>query len=117
MLRLAADENLNRDIVRGLLRRRADLDLVGVTEVGLTGAPDPEVLAWCADENRVLLTHDVTTVTHHAYARVLRGEPMPGVFEVGVEMPVGAAIAEILLLAEASLPGEWAGQVRYLPLA
>jgi hypothetical protein len=28
MLRLAADENFDNNIVRGLLRRRADLDIV-----------------------------------------------------------------------------------------
>jgi hypothetical protein len=31
-------------------------------------------------------------------------------------LPVGQAIEDILLLAEASLEGEWEGQVRYLPL-
>jgi hypothetical protein len=28
MLKLAADENFNNDVVRGLLRRNADLDIV-----------------------------------------------------------------------------------------
>ncbi len=30
MLRLVADENFNNDIVRGLLRRKPDLDIVRV---------------------------------------------------------------------------------------
>ncbi len=41
---------------------------------------------------------------------------MPGVFEVNRDVPIGVAIDEVLLLAECSLPGEWEGQVRYLPL-
>lgn len=41
---------------------------------------------------------------------------MPGVFEVGRNVPIGLAIEEILLIAEYSLEGEWEGQVRYLPL-
>lgn len=41
---------------------------------------------------------------------------MPGVFEVGRNVPVGLAIEEILLIAEYSLEGEWEGQVQYLPL-
>ena len=45
MLRLLADENFNGDIVRGLLRRRPELDLVRIQDVGLTGADDPSVLA------------------------------------------------------------------------
>ena len=48
MLRLAADENFNYDIVRGLRRRRPDLDIVRVQEAGLSGAVDPDVLEWAA---------------------------------------------------------------------
>ena len=67
MLLLAADENFNNDIVRGLLRRKPDLDIVRVQDAGLSGADDPTVLEWAAQERRVLLTHDVSTITHHAY--------------------------------------------------
>ena len=63
MLRLAADENFNNNIVRGLLRRKPDLDIVHIRDVGLAGTNDPTVLEWAAEEERVLLTHDVTTLT------------------------------------------------------
>ena len=63
MLRFAADENLNNDIVRGLLRRAPALDIVRIQDAGLSGADDPTVLAWTAREQRILLTHDVTTIT------------------------------------------------------
>ena len=49
MLRLAADENFNGDIVRGLLRRNPKLDIVRIQDVGLSGADDPSVLQWAAD--------------------------------------------------------------------
>ena len=116
MLRFAADENFNNDLVRGLQRRRPDLDIVRVRDAGLAGADDPTVLEWAAQEARVLLTHDVTTLTHYAYARVEANQPMPGVFCVSRSVPAGRAIEDILLLAECSLPGEWEDQVRYLPL-
>jgi hypothetical protein len=116
MLRLLADENLNNDIVRGLLRQRPDLNIVGVQDVGLSGADDPTVLAWAAQERRVLITHDVSTVTKYAYERIRAGQSMPGVFEVSRAVPIGRAIEDILLLAEYSLDDEWEGQVRYLPL-
>ncbi len=64
----------------------------------------------------MVLTHDVSTMMRYAYDRVREGKPMPGVFEVSREVPVKTAIEEILVLAECSLPGEWEGQVRYLPL-
>ena len=46
MLLLAIDENFNNDIVRGLLRRRPELDLVRIQDAGLSGADDPVVLEW-----------------------------------------------------------------------
>lgn len=116
MLRLAADENFNNDIVRGLLRRNAALDILRVQDAGLSGADDPSVLDWAAREARVLLTHDVATITHYAYERIEAGQEMPGVFEVGRSVSVGRAIEDILLLAECSREGEWEGQVVYLPL-
>ncbi len=116
MLALAADENFNNDIVRGLLRRRPDLNILRVHDVRLSGASDPEVLAWAAQEGRILLTHDVSTITRHAYARVQAGLRMPGVFQIGRDIPIGVAVEDVLLLAEYSREGEWEGQVRYLPL-
>ena len=78
MLRLAADESFNGDIVRGLLRRNPLVDIVRVQDVGLSGANDPTVLEWAAAENRVVVTHDVSTLAGHAFARVIAGQPMPG---------------------------------------
>lgn len=116
MLRFLADENFNNDIVRGLLRRKPDLDLVRAQDVGLSGADDPALLAWAAQQGRVILTHDVTTMTRYAYERVEAGQPMPGVFEVSRSLPIGTALEDLMLLAEYSLEGEWEGQIRYLPL-
>ncbi len=116
MLRLATDEDFNNRILRGLLRRKPDLDIVRVQDAGLLGKGDAEVLQWAATENRVLLTHDVTTMRQCAYDRLDAGLPMPGVFEVSQEIPIGQTIEEILLIAEYSLDGEWEGQIRFLPL-
>ncbi len=116
MLRFVADENFNNNIVRGLLRRQPELDLVRIQDVGLISADDPTVLEWAAQEGRVLLTHDVATITQYAYERLEAGLFMPGVFEVSLDVPIGRVIEDILLLAECTLDGEWSGQIRYLPL-
>jgi len=115
-MRWAADENLNNDIIRGLLRRRPDVDIVRVQDVGLSGADDPTLLEWAAGEGRVLLTQDVSTITRYAYERVEAGKPMPGVFEVSRDIPMGVIIEDLVLLTEYSLENEWEGQVRHLPL-
>ena len=115
-MRWLADENFNNDILRALYRERPGLDIVRAQDVGLTGTTDEILLAWAADQNRILLTHDVSTITAHAYRRVMKGEPMPGVFEVSRKVTVRSAVADIILLSECSNAGEWEGQVRYLPL-
>jgi Domain of unknown function (DUF5615) len=84
--------------------------------VGLSGADDPSVLQWAADQGRILVTHDISTLAKHAFDRTAAGQSMPGVFEVRSVAPVGQAIDDLILLAECSFDGEWEGQVRYLPL-
>lgn len=116
MIRLLADENFNNNIVRGVRLRDPDIDLVRVQDVGLSGADDQSVLKWAAGHRRILLTHDVATITAFAYERVRAGKPMPGVFEVGRTLALRSAIEDIVLLATCSVDGEWEGQVRYLPL-
>jgi hypothetical protein len=116
VLRLAADENFNNNIVRGLLRRKPDADFVRVQDAGLSGADDPTVLEWAAAEGRLVVSHDVSTLRKHAYNRVAAGQRMPGVFEVGTTLSIGRVIDDLLLIVECSLEGEWEGQIRYLPL-
>ncbi len=113
---LAADENFNNDIIRGLLRRRPDLDIVRIQDTEIAGADDPTVLEWSAQQNRIVLSHDVSTLTHYAYERIRNNLSMPGVFEVSRAVVVRNAIDDILLLIECSRDGEWEGQVLYLPL-
>jgi hypothetical protein len=70
-----------------------------------------------AREPRVVLTHDVNTMTGFAIDRIARGEPMAGLFIVHQE---GAALSKIiddlLLLDDCSDTAEWADQILYLPL-
>lgn len=116
MLKLLADENFDNTIVRGVLRRNPKIDLVRIQDFELSGADDPTILAWAAQENRVLLTHDVATITRYAYERVAQGYPMPGVIEVRTDAPIGQVIEEILLILECLAAGELEGQILYLPL-
>ena len=58
MLRLLSDEDFHGAIIQGAFLKKADLNLVRVQDVGLSGAKDPAVLAWAAAENRILISHD-----------------------------------------------------------
>ena len=45
MLKLVSDENFNGDILRGLYRQLPALDVVRVQDIGLSAAPNPDILA------------------------------------------------------------------------
>jgi hypothetical protein len=116
MLRVFVDQDFDHDILRGLRLRLPDLDAVTALQTGLDRKSDPEILAWAAEQNRVILTHDRNTMAGHAYDRVRNGEPMAGVFVVPREMPVGKAISELEAMIACSLDGEWDHLVVFLPL-
>jgi predicted nuclease of predicted toxin-antitoxin system len=115
MLSLLSDENFNADVARGVLLRRPGLDLLSVQDVGLGQAEDPAILEWAAAHHRILLTHDRATMPDFAYARVLAGQPMPGVFVLNDRLPIRLAIDELLLVEECSEQPEWADLVVHLP--
>src|SRR6266852_6017307 len=116
MLRLLADENFNGDIVRALLLRQPDLDIVRVQDVGLTGAGDPDILTWAAANDRIILTHDRAALPDYAFERLAAGEKLPGVFIVNDQFPIGEATREILLIIAVSEQPEWSDRMVYLPL-
>jgi hypothetical protein len=116
MLRLATDADFNGRVLRGLLARQPDLDIVRVQDAGLRTAHDPEILEWAAREGRIVITHDRQTMPGHAYERVETGLPMPGVFVVPNIPAVGRIIEAILLTNECSTQDEWRDRVEFLPL-
>ena len=114
MLQLLSDENFNGEVVRGLVRRAGELDVVRVQDVGLMCAEDPVILQWAAENSRVLLTYDRATIPAFAYERVQAGKAMPGVIVVNDRAAIGTVIDDVLLFALCSDSGEWEGQVLFL---
>src|SRR5438552_3369188 len=78
VLRLATDADGHGEIIRGLRRRLPDINLVRAQDALPEGTSDPEILAWAATEDRILITNDRHTMVGFAYQRVAAGEPMPG---------------------------------------
>jgi hypothetical protein len=116
MLRLATDEDVHDDVVRGLRRREPNLDIVRVIEVGLGHTPDPIILDWVAREGRILITGDLNTMVGFAWARVKSAAPMPGVLALVENVGIGRVIDDILLVAQCYGESEMKDQVVYLPL-
>ena len=115
-IRFLTDEDFISAILDGVRRRLPDLDIVRTQDVGLRTFRDEHILEFAAAENRILLTHDVATMRRHANARIIARLPMPGVLEISQNYPIGAAINEIVMVAECSPPEEWNNLVQRLPL-
>lgn len=116
MIRFLLDENFNGKIVRGLIARNPDVDLIRVQDTELSGADDPTVLEWAAQENRILLTHDFDTMTKYANERIEQGLPMAGVIFVRDTLPVGKTIDDLLTIIGASEASDWENRTDFLPL-
>ncbi len=115
MLRLLSDEDFPGDVVSGLLLRMPGLDLVRVQDVGLMHTPDPVILEWAAQNDRILLSRDRRTLSVFAWDRVRQGLVMPGVFLLRRGTTTGAAIDALELIVQASEQHDWQNRVEHVP--
>jgi hypothetical protein len=115
-VRFLADADLNEAIVSGVLRREPSLDFVTSHTSGLRRMSDPEVLALAAEQQRILVSHDVGTMPAHFSTFANAGKQSAGVFLVSQSLDVGTAIEELLLIWLASEAAEWENRLVWLPL-
>jgi predicted nuclease of predicted toxin-antitoxin system len=115
-MRLLIDENFNHRILRGLIVRLPTLDHLVAQNTELRGAKDPSLLAWAAELNRILVTHDIKTIPKYAYERVVAGQPMPGVIVVPETLDIGEAIEQLSMAVECLEQSELENQVMHLRL-
>jgi hypothetical protein len=116
MLRYLADEDFDNRILKAFRRREPDIDWIRVQDIGRSGSQDESVLEFAAQNQRVDLTRDVSTMTYAAYGRIERSESMSGLIVVPQRMAIGQAIDELIFLAKESAVDEWESQVIWLPL-
>jgi predicted nuclease of predicted toxin-antitoxin system len=116
MLRILVDENFNHRILRGVERLIPDLDYIIVQESDLERSTDPVLIAWAAEHQRVIVTHDINTITKYANDRLRSGEPMAGVVIVPEDMSIGFAVEELATLIACSEPEEIENQVKFIPI-
>jgi hypothetical protein len=115
-MKFLADENFDNRIVRGLLRRQPDLDIIRVQDLEIAGADDSTVLAWAAQAGRILLTHDERTIPVYAYERLAARQTVAGIVVASDSLPISIVIEDILLIVECSSAAEWLNQLQRLPL-
>lgn len=85
-------------------------------ESGRGGLSDQPLLDWAASERRIFVTHDVNTITRHAYERLKQGLPMPGVIIVPDYLEIGQALSDLEIIIECATELDLQNQIQYLPL-
>lgn len=102
----------------GILRVKPDFDHLRTQDIPeLFEQDDVTLLAWAAEQQRIILTHDVRTLTKFAYDRVRAGEYMPGVIEVNDQAALGPIVDNLMLIIEASSQEECENLIEYLPFS
>ena len=115
-MRFAADENFDGRILNELLVPLPELNVVRVQDTEMYQAPDDKLLAWLAEEQRILLTHDVQTMPYYVYERIRAGQLVSGVIEVHKDTPLGVAIDELEVMIGAGTLEDFENQVKYIPI-
>jgi hypothetical protein len=115
-VRFLADADLNKTIVSGVLRREPSVDFLTAQAAGLRHMKDPEVLALAAEQQRVLVSHDVGTMPAHFREFTKDGKRSAGLLLVPQNLDVGTAIEELLLVWLASEASQWENRLEWLPL-
>jgi hypothetical protein len=115
-VRFLADADLNKAILNGVLRREPSLDFLTAQAARLRGLNDTAVLALAAQQQRVLVSHDVGTMPAHFRAFRDGGNVSGGVFLIPQNLDIGTAIEELVLIWLASEASEWANRLQWLPI-
>ena len=116
MLRLFFDHDFNCKILRGLVKRIPDLDFITPNQLGNITESDENHLVWAFENRRVVISHDVNTMTDAANQRLKNGESIFGLILVHQVMPIGDAIAELEIIINCSDENEFENLVKFLPL-
>jgi hypothetical protein len=114
--RFLADQDFNDHIIRGVLRREPAIDFVRLRDVGLEMRSDAEILAYAAAENRIIVSHDVHTMSAAAQVRLAAAQPISGLLLIHQLTALAPVIDNLILIWAASDAEEWLNQVWFLPL-
>jgi hypothetical protein len=106
-----ADNDLDRDIVRGLLRLEPNIDFEAEP---LNGLDDQTVLLIASREDRILVTHDISTIPP-LFFRLREEHRLPGVILTPQIYPIGKAVEQLHLIWVLTETTEWRNRICFLP--
>lgn len=110
-----ADEDLHGNIVAAVRRMEPGVDLLTVVEAGKSGAADVEILDFADVEQRLLVSHDVTTMKAAAERRIADGVGTTGLLLATQDKPTKDVADSLLLIWAATEADEWRDRIVFLP--
>ncbi len=116
-IRYLVDENTTRVIVDQLRRMRPEMEIliVGDELAPPRGTLDPDILLWMEREGYSLITRNRKSMPPHLRDHLASGHHIPGIFTFKHKVPIGHIIETLLLIWEASEPGEYQDQIVFIP--
>ena len=81
----------------------------------MSGLSDRTLLDWAAIQGRIIITHDVNSITRYANERMMQGLPMPGIIIVPHDLEIGRAIADLEIIVESATDVDLTNQIQFLP--
>src|SRR2546422_206938 len=105
-IRFQADADLNQKIVKATLRREPTIGFQTAHAANLSGLPDPEVLKLTAEDGRILVSHNQTTMPTH-FAEFINSEKSPGLIISPQHLPIASVVESLILIWAIDEAEEW----------
>lgn len=93
-----------------------NLDFITPSQLGNIDESDENHLIWALANRRVIVSHDVNTMTEAANARLKNGLSIFGLIIVPQKMPIGDAVSELEMIIFCSEESDFESFVQYLPM-
>lgn len=115
MLRLLADVSLNHHLLTACKRRSNTIDFLSAHKARIEGLSHLELLHFAAEEDRILVTHDIHVLPAQFTQFLASGAFSPGVFLVYPQTPIADVTSWLVLASEAMEYTEWQDQILEIP--
>lgn len=121
-LKLLLDENLRDEAIwHAVAQHQAsakfplDIVRVGDLETPPLSAPDPQIIEWASEQDRIIVSHDRSTLPTVLATFLAGGRKSPGVILLRSGLTVPQIVDLLVLVTHASSADEWENRCTWQP--
>ena len=117
-VRFLFDQHTKISLLVGLSHLRPAPDALRVGQPGAPpfDTPDPDLLIFCEETRRILVSHDIASMGRHFADHLAAGRRCWGLALAPQSMPFSLLLDELRTIALVSSQEEWLDRIEYLPL-